>query len=60
MRAFVAIVSEGSFARAAERLDLSPQLVSKYVSRLEQRLGVRLLNRFHQRLFRRVTLLGRL
>lgn len=45
MRAFVAVVTEGSFTLAAERLALSPQLVSKYVSRLEQELGVRLLNR---------------
>ena len=45
MRAFVTVVNEGSFTRAAERLELSPQLVSKYVSRLEQHLGVRLLNR---------------
>lgn len=45
MRAFVTVVSEGAFARAAERLNMSPQLVSKYVSQLEQHLGVRLLNR---------------
>ncbi|WP_298718055.1 LysR family transcriptional regulator [uncultured Oceanisphaera sp.] len=45
MRAFITVVSEGSFTRAAERLDMSPQLVSKYVSRLEERLGARLLNR---------------
>ncbi len=45
MRAFVTVVNEGSFARAAERLDLSPQLVSKYVSQLERHLGSRLLNR---------------
>ena len=45
MRAFVAVATEGSFTRAAEVLDLSPQLVSKYVSQLEQRLAVRLLNR---------------
>lgn len=45
MRAFATVVAEGSFTRAAERLDTSPQLVSKYVSRLEDRLGVRLLNR---------------
>jgi DNA-binding transcriptional LysR family regulator len=45
MRAFVTVVSEGSFTRAAERLEISPQLVSKYVSQLEQHLGVRLLNR---------------
>lgn len=45
MRAFVAVVRLGTFSRAAERLEMSPQLVSKYVSRLEQHLGVRLLNR---------------
>jgi len=45
MRAFVTVVSEGAFTRAAEKLDMSPQLVSKYVSQLEKHLGVRLLNR---------------
>ncbi len=45
MRAFVTVVTEGSFTRAAERLNMSPQLVSKYVSRLEDHLGARLLNR---------------
>ncbi|MCT7655558.1 LysR family transcriptional regulator [Oceanimonas sp. NS1] len=45
MRAFVTVVAEGSFTQAADRLALSPQLVSKYVARLEQRLGTRLLNR---------------
>lgn len=45
MRAFVTVVSEGSFTRAAERLAMSPQLVSKYVARLEEQLGTRLLNR---------------
>ena len=45
MRTFVTVVNEGAFARAAERLDMSPQLASKYVSQLEQHLGVRLLNR---------------
>ena len=45
MRTFVTVVAEGSFTRAAERLALSPQLVSKYVSQLEEHLGVRLLNR---------------
>jgi DNA-binding transcriptional LysR family regulator len=45
MRAFVTVVNEGTFTRAAERLEMSPQLISKYVSRLEQHLGVRLLNR---------------
>jgi len=42
MRAFVAVVNEGTFTRAADRLDTSPQLVSKYVSQLEAHLGVRL------------------
>src|SRR5699024_1309937 len=43
--AFVTVVAEGSFTSAADKLGMSPQLVSKYVSRLEKRLGVRLLNR---------------
>lgn len=50
MRAFVTVVTEGSFTRAAERLETSPQLVSKYVSQLEQHLGVRLLNRTTRKL----------
>jgi len=45
MRAFVTVVNAGTFTRAADRLKMSPQLVSKYVSQLEQHLGVRLLNR---------------
>ncbi|WP_160062472.1 LysR family transcriptional regulator [Psychromonas sp. L1A2] len=45
MRAFVAIVTEGSFSNAASTLQLSPQLVSKYVSKLEEQLDVRLLHR---------------
>ncbi|TCK02311.1 LysR family transcriptional regulator [Marinobacterium mangrovicola] len=45
MRAFTTVATEGSFTRAAERLEMSPQLVSKYVSQLEQHLGTRLLNR---------------
>ncbi len=45
MRAFVSVVIEGSFSNAATTLQLSPQLVSKYVSKLEERLAVRLLNR---------------
>ncbi len=50
MRTLVTVVTEGSFTRAAERLDMSPQLVSKYVSQLEERLGVRLLNRTTRRI----------
>ncbi|TVP92206.1 MAG: LysR family transcriptional regulator [Pseudomonadaceae bacterium] len=45
MRTFITVASEGSFTRAADRLEMSPQLVSKYVSQLESQLGVRLLNR---------------
>lgn len=45
MRAFVAVVTEGSFSNAASALQLSPQLVSKYVSKLEEQLDVRLLHR---------------
>lgn len=50
MRAFVTVVNEGTFTRAADRLEMSPQLVSKYVSQLEQHLGVRLLNRTTRKL----------
>jgi len=45
MRAFITVVTENTFTQAAERLRMSPQLVSKYVAQLEDRLGVRLLNR---------------
>ncbi|WP_018276689.1 LysR family transcriptional regulator [Teredinibacter turnerae] len=45
MRALVAVVREGSFTKAAERLQMSPQLVSKYVGKLEEQLGARLLQR---------------
>lgn len=45
MNAFIAVVNEGSFTKAAERLNLSNQLVSKYVSQLEAHLQVRLFNR---------------
>ncbi len=47
---FVRVVEEGSFAAAAEGTALSPSGVSKAVSRLEERLGVRLLERSTRRL----------
>ncbi len=50
MRTFVGVVSEGSFSGAAKRLEMSPQLVSKYVAQLESRLGARLINRSTRRL----------
>ena len=48
--AFVCVVQTGSFTAAAERLNLSKSVVSKYVSRLEDRLGARLLIRTTRRL----------
>ncbi|RUO29251.1 LysR family transcriptional regulator [Aliidiomarina sedimenti] len=50
MQTFASVVSEGSFTQAADRLNISPQLVSKYVSQLETHLGVRLLNRTTRRI----------
>lgn len=44
-RMFVAVMETGSFAKAAARLGTSSGQASKLVSRLEQNLGVRLLNR---------------
>jgi len=43
--AFVRTVDAGSFAGAARLIGASPSAVSKSVARLEQRLGVRLLQR---------------
>ena len=45
MKAFVTVAELGSFTKAAEKLEKSNQLVSKYVSHLEEKLGVRLFNR---------------
>jgi DNA-binding transcriptional LysR family regulator len=47
---FVRVVERGSFTLAAGDLDLSRAVVSKYLSRLEERLGARLLNRTTRRL----------
>jgi DNA-binding transcriptional LysR family regulator len=44
-RMFVAVMETGSFAKAAARLGTSSGQASKLVSRLEEGLGVRLLNR---------------
>ena len=49
MNAFVIAAELGSYARAAERLNMSPQMVAKHVAALEQRLGARLLNRTTRR-----------
>lgn len=45
MRAFITVAEEGGFTRAAEKLESSNQLISKYVSDLETYLGVRLFDR---------------
>jgi DNA-binding transcriptional LysR family regulator len=45
MEIFVHAVEEGSFSAAARTMRLSPSAVSKYISRLEDRLGARLLMR---------------
>ena len=45
MTAFCWVAEFGSFAAAAERLDLSGPMISKYIAHLEQHLGVCLLNR---------------
>jgi len=49
MEVFVRAVDLGSFAAAAEALDLSAPMVGKHVRFLEERLGVRLLNRTTRR-----------
>jgi DNA-binding transcriptional LysR family regulator len=45
MRVYSAVVDEGSFTKAADKLDLAPAVVTRLVAELEQHLGVRLLNR---------------
>lgn len=42
---FRQVVESGSFVAAAERLEVSPATVSKRIMSVEERLGVRLLNR---------------
>lgn len=45
MAVFVKVVESGGFSAAARELNMPKSTVSRYVSRLEDRLGVRLLNR---------------
>src|SRR4051812_7362236 len=50
MQSFAAVVSTNSFVRAANALGTSKAAVSRHVADLEQRLGVRLLNRTTRKL----------
>ncbi|GGW90032.1 LysR family transcriptional regulator [Alteromonas halophila] len=49
LQAFTAVVKTGSFTGAAEYLNTSVQLISKYITQLESQLDVRLLNRTTRR-----------
>ena len=49
MEAFVSVVEQGGFTNAASKLGLSKSAISKHISSLEFRLGVRLLNRTTRR-----------
>jgi DNA-binding transcriptional LysR family regulator len=50
MEVFVRAVERGGFSAAARELRMTPSAVSKLVSRLEARLGTRLINRTTRRL----------
>ncbi|MDP3670468.1 MAG: LysR family transcriptional regulator [Telluria sp.] len=50
MKVFAAVVDSGSFSAAADRLDISRAMASKYVSHLEEHLGSRLLQRTTRKL----------
>lgn len=50
MTAFVSAVDTGGFSAAARKLQLTPSALSKLVTRLEDRLGARLLQRTTRRL----------
>jgi DNA-binding transcriptional LysR family regulator len=50
LTAFARAVASGSFSAAARQLGITPSAVSKLVSRIEARLGVRLLQRTTRRL----------
>lgn len=57
MAVFVKAADSGSFAAAGAALNMSAQMVGKYVSAIEERLGARLLNRTTRR--QSLTELGR-
>lgn len=45
LNAFAAVIEQGSFVRAAKQLGITPSALSQTIRQLEERLGVRLLNR---------------
>jgi DNA-binding transcriptional LysR family regulator len=47
---FSALIKGGSLSAAAREFDVTPSAVSKWLSQLEQRIGVRLINRTTRRL----------
>jgi DNA-binding transcriptional LysR family regulator len=50
LQTFVTVVESGTLSRAAERLETTAGAVSRRIAALEQRLGLRLLNRTTRRL----------
>ena len=50
MRVFSRVIEQGSFAKAARELNLSPAVVTRLVADLEEHLGARLINRTTRRL----------
>ena len=50
MRVFSKVVEQGSFAKAANVLDMSNAVVTRYIADLETHLGTRLLNRTTRKL----------
>ena len=50
MTAFAQVIAEGSFAACARRLAVSPAMVTRLISELEDHLGVRLLQRTTRKL----------
>jgi DNA-binding transcriptional LysR family regulator len=50
MMVFVRVVEAGSFSEAARQMHMTPSTVSKLIARLENRLGIRLVERSTRRL----------
>lgn len=50
IEAFIGVIDAGGFTAAAGKLGLTPSAVSKLIARLEERLGVRLLQRTTRRM----------